>query len=68
VLLYFDADTRGRAFDQLAQAMAPDGYLMLGAGETVVGQTDKFAPCQDNAGFYRHKGSGWDAKPRALAG
>lgn len=71
VLLYFDGETRGKAFDQLAQAMAPDGYLMLGAGETVVGQTDKFAPSPDNSGFYRRKGSGWDAGsqfPRALAG
>jgi chemotaxis protein methyltransferase CheR len=38
VLLYFDAETRERAFDQLAKAMAPDAYLMLGAGETVVGR------------------------------
>jgi chemotaxis protein methyltransferase CheR len=53
VLLYFDADTRARAFDQLAQALAPDGVLMLGAGETVVGQTDKFAPSAENSGFYR---------------
>jgi chemotaxis protein methyltransferase CheR len=71
VLLYFDTETRGRAFNQLAQAMAPDGYLMLGAGETVVGQTDKFVPCPDNSGFYRHKGSDRGAgaqMPRAMAG
>jgi chemotaxis protein methyltransferase CheR len=53
VLLYFDAETREKAFDQLAKAMAPDAYLMLGAGETVVGHTGQFQPCSENAGFYR---------------
>lgn len=44
VLLYFDGPTRDRAFDRLHQALAPDGFLMLGAGETVVGQTKTFEP------------------------
>ena len=30
------------AFERLASALAPDGALMLGAGETVIGQTDRF--------------------------
>ena len=47
VLLYFDPKTKRAAFDRLASATAPDGLLMLGAGETVVGQTERFetAPC-----------------------
>ncbi len=53
VLLYFDGDKRRRVFDQLASAMAPDGWLMLGAGETVVGQTDRFVPHGDLVGIYR---------------
>jgi chemotaxis protein methyltransferase CheR len=53
VLLYFDGETREKAFEQLARAMAPDAYLMLGAGETVVGHTGQFLPCPDNPGFYR---------------
>ena len=53
VLLYFDVVTREQAFEQLASAMADDAYLMLGAGETVVGQTGKLVPCPDNSGFYR---------------
>ena len=52
VLLYFDPATRGRVFDRLHDAVAPDGLLMLGAGETVVGQTDKFAPDRDGSGLY----------------
>jgi len=53
VLLYFDRDTRQRAFDRLAMAMAPDGCLMLGAGETTVGQTERFAPQPRMTGFHR---------------
>lgn len=53
VMLYFDAANRARAFERLSSAMAPDGWLMLGAGETVVGQTDCFAPDRDLVGFYR---------------
>lgn len=53
VMLYFDAANRARAFDRLASAMAPDGWLMLGTGETVVGQTERFQPDRDLVGFYR---------------
>ncbi|HWK40526.1 MAG TPA: CheR family methyltransferase [Croceibacterium sp.] len=53
VLLYFDRDTRQRAFDRLAMALAPDGCLMLGAGETTVGQTERFAPQPRMTGFHR---------------
>ncbi len=44
LLLYFDGPNRARAFDRLASALAPDGRLLLGAGETVIGQTDRFVP------------------------
>lgn len=52
VLLYFDPETRGRAFQRLASAMARDGYLMLGAGETVVGQTKSFVPSGKRLSLY----------------
>lgn len=44
VLLYFDAPTRARAFDRLAEVTAEDGLLMLGAGETARGRTGRFGP------------------------
>jgi chemotaxis protein methyltransferase CheR len=53
VLLYFAAPTRQRVFDVLASAIAPDGVLMLGAGETVLGQTDKFVSDPEARGLYR---------------
>ncbi|GMM93485.1 CheR family methyltransferase [Qipengyuania sp. MTN3-11] len=52
VLLYFDRATRVRAFDRLAAATAGDGWLMLGAGETVVGQTERFDPGDCGASFF----------------
>lgn len=51
-LLYFDPEVRRNAFDRLASGIAPDGFLMLGAGETVVGQTDKFEPAQCGSAIY----------------
>jgi chemotaxis protein methyltransferase CheR len=52
VLLYFERATRAAAFDRLASAVAGDGFLMLGAGETVVGQTDRFTPSAGRASFF----------------
>ncbi len=52
VLLYFDRPTRQKAFARLASAISAGGYLMLGAGETVVGQTSAFIPCQDRVSLY----------------
>ncbi|MBA4009961.1 MAG: protein-glutamate O-methyltransferase [Erythrobacter sp.] len=52
VLLYFDRQVRHDAFERLSRAVMPDGFLMLGAGETVVGQTDRFVPTQRRASFF----------------
>ena len=52
VLLYLNAATREKAFERLASAMAPDGWLMLGAGETVIGQTRKLTADKDARGLY----------------
>ena len=53
VLLYLSAEKRTLAFDRLASALAPDGALMLGAGETVIGQTKRLAADRDCRGLYR---------------
>ena len=36
--------------------MAPDGALMLGAGETVIGQTKRLSACRETRGLYRLTG------------
>ncbi len=53
VLLYLNNDRRREAFDRLGDQLAPDGALMLGAGETVIGQTERFAADRECRGFYR---------------
>lgn len=57
VLLYFDESTRSFAFDQLSAALAADGYLMLGAGETVVGRTSQFVPSHDRPSVFEPNGA-----------
>jgi len=58
VLLYLTADKRRLAFDRLASALTDEGWLMLGAGETVIGQTDKFGGDVNARGLYRKTGGG----------
>jgi len=53
VLLYLNSERRGLVFDRIAGAMAPDGWLMMGAGETVIGQTRKFEADPESRGLYR---------------
>jgi chemotaxis protein methyltransferase CheR len=53
VLIYFDQDTKINIFNRLAKGMEQDGFLVLGAAETVVGLTDAFKPYPDKRGLYR---------------
>src|SRR5215210_695990 len=52
VLLYLAADKRALAFERLVASMADDGWLMLGAGETVIGQTTKLGADVNARGLY----------------
>lgn len=52
VLMYFAVPVRAGVFDLLAEALEPGGILMLGAGETVLGQTDCFKPHPAMRGLY----------------
>ena len=53
VLLYLSPEKKTLAFERIASAMAPDGWLMLGAGETVIGQTGKLGADIKVRGLYR---------------
>jgi chemotaxis protein methyltransferase CheR len=52
VLIYFDQPTKTDVLERLCRALAPDGYLLLGAAETVVGLTPLFRPMPDQRGIY----------------
>ena len=56
VLIYFDQETKINIFGRLAKASESDGFLVLGAAETVVGLTDVFKPFPDRRGLYRPSG------------
>jgi chemotaxis protein methyltransferase CheR len=52
VLLYLSPTLRRQVLDRLAGVMRPGGLLVLGAGETVIGQTEAFRPSQEYRGLY----------------
>jgi chemotaxis protein methyltransferase CheR len=52
VLIYFDQATKVGVFERLARVTETDGYLVLGAAETVVGLTEVFKPLADRRGLY----------------
>ena len=52
VLIYFDQETKIGVFNRIARQIPDDGYLVLGAAETVVGLTDAFKPMTERRGLY----------------
>jgi chemotaxis protein methyltransferase CheR len=52
VLIYFDAETKTAVLNRIARITASDGYLVLGAAETVVGLTDRFKMIAERRGLY----------------
>ena len=52
VLIYFDQPTKSDMLSRIAKQLSPDGYLVLGAAETVVGLTDAFKSMPEHRGLY----------------
>jgi chemotaxis protein methyltransferase CheR len=52
VLIYFDQETKSSVLNRIARQLDPDGYLVLGAAETVVGLSDAFKPIPEKRGLY----------------
>ncbi|MDS4012574.1 MAG: protein-glutamate O-methyltransferase CheR [Defluviicoccus sp.] len=61
VLIYFDEPTKKGVIERIAQVLAPDGVLLLGAVETIIGLSTRLEIVPGAAGIYRPVGSG----PRA---
>lgn len=55
VLLYFSSEMRRKVFDRLAEYSKVGGHLVLGAGETVMGQTEAFSASRDQRGSYERR-------------
>lgn len=63
MLMYLCEDKRSQVLDGISPLLANDGILMLGAAETVIGQTQRFKASQEFRGFYQPAA----AKPAAQA-
>ena len=69
VLIYFDPATKADVLKRVADVLVPDGYLLLGAAETVVGVSDHFQTLADRQGLYVPKRIGLPApRLRAIEG
>jgi chemotaxis methyl-accepting protein methylase len=54
VLIYFDRDTQERLFEKFHRALAPDGFLVLGKVETLLGSArTHFAPVDSRERIFR---------------
>jgi chemotaxis protein methyltransferase CheR len=56
VLIYFDQPTKRQVLERVANQLAPDGFLILGAAETVIGVTEALKPLEGKRGLYVHAG------------
>ncbi len=52
VLIYFDKPDKSDVMNRLAKSTADDGFLMLGAAETVLGLSDAWKPLKTTQGLY----------------
>jgi len=63
VLIYFDTPTKKSVFERMAKALAPDGYLFLGAAETPIGLTDLYKSVPGRRNIYTLNRPQTDAAP-----
>lgn len=66
VLIYFDQATKIDVIDRIAKLTAPDGFLSLGAAETVVGLTDSFKAVTGRRGIYAPNAAASVTSPAAV--
>ena len=66
VLIYFDQACKIRVLERVARQMSDDGFLVLGAAETVVGLTEAFKPMQQHRGLYVPNAAWRQARPPAV--
>ena len=55
VLLYFDVSTKRDILARLSRALAPDGFLLMGSAETVIGLSEAFTPHQEHPTLFVQK-------------
>jgi len=53
VLIYFDRETKAAVLERIAKRLDPQGFLILGGAETVIGITETFKPLDGERGIYQ---------------
>ncbi len=53
VLIYFDPPTKAMILDKIASVLEPNGYLVLGGAETVLGISNKYRLVEGRRGMYQ---------------
>ncbi len=53
MLMYLSEENKMIAFQNIENALNPNGYLMMGSAETLADYKSKIEPCQDFRGFYK---------------
>jgi chemotaxis protein methyltransferase CheR len=67
VLIYFDVPTKQDVLNRMAKILLPDGFLVLGAAETVVGLTDALVPHEEYRSINVLRGAARARPPLMLA-
>jgi chemotaxis protein methyltransferase CheR len=55
VLIYFDVASKRDILARLSRTLAPDGFLLMGSAETVIGLSDTFVPHQEHPTLFVQK-------------
>lgn len=68
VLIYFDQATKSDVLDRMAKVSSADGYLVLGAAETIIGLTKEYQAVEGVRGLYQNVAASRSAstQPRAV--
>lgn len=66
VLIYFDVPTKAKVLAALAPRLAPEGAVILGAAETVIGISTTIVPDKQHRGLYRDRNSA-NAQPANIS-
>jgi chemotaxis protein methyltransferase CheR len=67
VLIYFDRDTKVDILNRLGKSLAPGGFLVLGAAETVIGLSETLRALPEERGLYQVEPDGEAKKPLKAA-
>ncbi len=57
MLMYLCDDKRRQVLDSVSDTIGPNGMVMLGAAETVIGQTEKLSASREFRGFFQRTDS-----------